>query len=507
MIALLATGSANAQSAGVSAEQLERLQAQIKALEREVQALKGKMSTAEKARAAAPPAPAYAAAPPTTKAAVVAPGAIAKMSEGNRPTICTADNLNCIGLTSRVHFDVGGYAYRPNSALTVPQNLDNGVNARRARIGVVGTFMGDWNYALIYEFGGSSDGLPPISGAPISGIENAYLSYTGFKPFVIEGGYMDAPYTLDEATSSNDIMFMERSSSAIIATNIAAGDFRSVFGIRGNDDRFWAGAYITGPLSGTTHIFAPTPTATGSPGTLGSPGFSEQLGAVGRATYQVLQDKSYSLHIGADVELLIKPPGNNTLTLSDRPELRIDPTALVTTGAIANISAAQVYSAELAGGYGPLFFQGEYFSYNIDRSLGLPSLHFDGWYAQGSWTVTGESRKYIPTTGAYSGIVPDHPFSWSAGGIGAWEIAARYSHVNLNDLFTPGVPASVTNGVAGGTQNIYTVGLNWYVNRNIRFMFNYLHGVIDRSGSVAPVVGADIGARFDALAMRTQIAF
>jgi len=178
MIALLATGSANAQSAGVSAEQLERLQAQIKALEREVQALKGKMSAAEKARAAAPPAPAYAAAPPTTKAAVVAPGAIAKMSESNRPTICTADNLNCIGLTSRLHLDVGGYAYRPNSALTVPQNLDNGVNARRARIGVVGTFMGDWNYALIYDFGGSSDGLPPISGAPTSGIENAYLSYT-----------------------------------------------------------------------------------------------------------------------------------------------------------------------------------------------------------------------------------------------------------------------------------------------------------------------------------------
>jgi hypothetical protein len=30
-----------------------------------------------------------------------------------------------------------------------------------------------------------------------SGIENAYLSYSGFKPFVIEGGYMDLPYTLD----------------------------------------------------------------------------------------------------------------------------------------------------------------------------------------------------------------------------------------------------------------------------------------------------------------------
>ena len=37
---------------------------------------------------------------------------------------------------------------------------------------------------------------------------------------------MDLPYTLDEATSSNDIVFMERASSGIIAQNIAAGDFR-----------------------------------------------------------------------------------------------------------------------------------------------------------------------------------------------------------------------------------------------------------------------------------------
>ncbi len=84
----------------------------------------------------------------------------------------------------------------------------------------------DWNYALIYDFGGSSDGFagtgstgaaPGVGGASVgflpggavSGVENAFLSYTGFKPFggklAIEGGIMDLPYTLDEATSSNDI--------------------------------------------------------------------------------------------------------------------------------------------------------------------------------------------------------------------------------------------------------------------------------------------------------------
>jgi phosphate-selective porin OprO/OprP len=220
-----------------------------------------------------------------------------------------------------------------------------------------------------------------------------------------------------------------------------------------------------------------------------------------------LQDPKYSLHIGGDAEFLITPPGTNTLTLSDRPELRIDPTSILSTGAIANIAHAQVYSGEVAAGYGPLFFQGEYFWYNVQRLLGLPSVNFEGWYAEGSWTITGEGRQYNPSTAAYAGIIPNNPFSLSAGGWGAWEIAARYSRVDLNDLFTPGIPTAMSNGVAGGVQNIYTLGLNWYANRNVRFMLNYLHGTVDKFSGVVPTAGADIGAHFDALAMRTQVAF
>jgi phosphate-selective porin OprO/OprP len=158
------------------------------------------------------------------KSSVPSSGAVVLMPN-NRPTICTADQQNCVSLTSRVHFDAGGYDYRPNTAAMSPQKLDDGTNLRRARIGVVGKFFSDWNFALIYDFGGTSDGFggtaaagaTPVSflpGGAVSGVENAFLSYTGIKPFggnmAIEGGIMDVPYTIDEATSSNDIMFMER---------------------------------------------------------------------------------------------------------------------------------------------------------------------------------------------------------------------------------------------------------------------------------------------------------
>ena len=330
---------ARAQSAASAETEIAALKQQLLLMERKLEALQ-KQTAANTTAAAKANAKADASVAVTSAnaaipvKAAVAPSDVVVSMPGNRPTICTADNLNCIAITSRVHFDVGGYNYRPNTAATTPQRLDDGVNVRRARIGVIGKFLGDWNYALIYDFGGSSDGFDStasVGGAPVgflpggalSGIENAYLSYTGFKPLggtlAIEGGIMDLPYTLDEASSSNDIPFMERASSGVIAQNIAASDFRSTAGARWYNDRFWAGAYATGPTTGAIH----------SASSVNPQGTTEQFGAVARAAGQVISGEDYSLHIGADAEWLIQPPHNliantQTLTLSDRPELRLD---------------------------------------------------------------------------------------------------------------------------------------------------------------------------------------
>jgi phosphate-selective porin OprO/OprP len=429
---------------------------------------------------------------------------------GNRFGLESADGRNSIFLTGRLHFDVGSYLdYQPGSRFAAVHNLNSGVNARRARIGVTGKFDSDWAYTLIYDFGGSTDMGPGGAGTTTGGIEWASLTYNGLNkgplPLAFDIGYIDTPFTLDEATSSNDIMFVERPSIQAIASNIFANDFRSALGVRSNDTRYWAGIYLTGPQSGASHT-------TG-----------EQMGAFGRATYQLLDGPNYSLHVGGDVGGLIKPPttaGIRTITLSDRPELRIDPTAILTTGALGTaanpVSGAEVYGAELAGGYDSLFLQGEYYHVTVDRN-GLASNGFDGGYIEGSWTITGEHRKYNPGAGAYRAIVPDHPFSpWGDHyGLGAWELAARYSRVSLNDNFTPGVaPPPGSNAVGGGTQTVYQVGLNWYTNANMRFMFDYLHGDIDKKFSTAAgggiagtPLGAPVGLSFDAVVLRSQFEF
>jgi phosphate-selective porin OprO and OprP len=130
---------------------------------------------------------------------------------------------------------------------------------------------------------------------------------------------------------------------------------------------------------------------------------------------------------------------------------------------------------------------------------GLPNLKFNGGYAEASVVLTGETHPYIPADAAYGGIIPANPFSLWGGGWGAWELAGRASTMNLNDQL------GTTIGVAGGRQTIYTAGLNWYVNGNIRFMFDYLHGNIAKQ--ISPTNAGDAGAKFDAFAMRTQVAF
>lgn len=462
---------------------LDELKARLEALEAEVQ-----QSEIHQADASSAPAPA---------SAHVAETAAHKLS------LVSADGQYSIGLTGRVMIDAGGYPnFEPDSKLSGPQRLSSGLNARRARIGITGKLAGDWTYTFIYDGGGSTD-------SPASGIQTAQISYTGWKGVIIDlPGYSEPAFTLDTATSSNDIMFLERAVPVNVATNVNTGDFRANTGIRIFGDRYWLGAYFTGPMNGNSHS-----------------NVLENFGAFQRATVQALVGDNYSLHLGFGIDELLSAPDSGvgtakTITLSDRPELRIDPTQFVSTGALGSVAhpvqGATIYNPEVAFQYGPFYTQGEYFHYDVERG-GLKDANFDGGYLQAAYTLTGEHRSYNPTTGAYSSITPAHPFSLKDGNWGAWEIAARWSYINLNDQFIPGTAISTQpNAVDGGQETGITVGVNWYVNTYLRFMVNYVHTDFDKANPTAIAasggqpgvpLGGKIGDKIDSVGFRTQFAW
>jgi phosphate-selective porin OprO/OprP len=469
-----------------SASQMDRLESQIQQLQQQLQGMREQVTTTQQQVQKSQD---------DMKKVQSDVSNVPKVTFANgRPGWVSADGQNSVQLTGRLHFDIGDYlsVSRPGSN----QSLQDGANARRARIGILGKVMGDWNYALVADFGGSSDTTNTAnSGATNSQIENAYITYNGFRPVAVDFGYLDVPWTLDEATSSNDIMFMERSSSQVVATAFGAGDARSALGIRSNDDRYWAGFYVTGPAAGASH----------------SGSSMSQLAELGRFAYQVYQDADSSVHLGLNGAYVSHANGGSTttmhqLTLSDRPELRIDPTSFLTTGAL-NTDSAWVGGVEAAAAYQNFFAQGEYFHYSVDQfatsSAPAPTLDFDGGYMQASYSFGGR-RKYNPGNGAYTGVIPDHPMDSSFKSWGALELAGRYSVTDLNDNVTNGVSQSTTGGVFGGKQQTYAVGLNWYPNTNIRFMLDYLHTDVDKlaSNGVTPA-----NAHIDAVAARAQFAF
>jgi phosphate-selective porin OprO/OprP len=245
----------------------------------------------------------------------------------------------------------------------------------------------------------------------------------------------------------------------------------------------------------------------------------ERFGAFQRAAFQVVSEKDYNVHLGVAIDELLQVPDSGvgtakSITLSDRPEIRIDPTTFVNTGPVGTIAnpttGGRVINVETAAQYQNFLIQGEYFNYNISRR-GLADANFNGGYVQASWVLTGERHNYDKTSAAYGGITPTKSFSTNGSGYGAFEIAARVSYIDLTDNFVAGRSlASQPAAVNGGKQTSYTFGLNWYANSLLRFTANYIHTDFKKANGTAvtgAALGVPVGAKIDSLGVRAQFAY
>jgi phosphate-selective porin OprO/OprP len=261
-----------------------------------------------------------------------------------------------------------------------------------------------------------------------------------------------------------------------------------------------------------------------SQGTGVSQPFDSQLGLIGRAAVLPVKGDGYLVHFGLHGSYVARPADTGgpdvtgttaryPITFQERPELRVDGTRLISTGAI-DANHASTLGVELAGQYRNLFIQSEYERLSVQRrnvAANVSDPHFSGFYVEGTYVLTGEARRYNPNTFAFDAPAVDHPFSLADGTWGALELAARYSDADLNYHAGALGTAPAADAIRGGEQKIWAGGVNWYLNAVVRFILQYQDVKIDRLSPNATTfqtpVGAQIGQHYHTIALRSQLAF
>ncbi len=344
----------------------------------------------------------------------------AKVSTKGGIKIKSADGKSKFQFGGRVMVDAG-YSNEDVKA------LESGTEFRRLRLFAKGQLHKDWGYKVQLDFSDNK-----------IAIKDAYLQY---KPLHLTVGNFKQPISLEELTSSKYITFMERSLPTVFSLSHRMG-----VGIK-RGGKNWSGA---ASIYGGNAKDAET----------GQEGY----GFAGRFTFAPLAEKTKAVHFGVALSREEPLDDADTIRFRQRPEFHAASTRLVDTGTISNIDNIQRYGLEAAAVMGPFSLQAEYLKARVSRDSGFDDVDFDGSYVTASYFLTGESRPYKAKKGTFGRVKPKSKS-------GAWEVAARYSTIDLND-----------GTVKGGEEDNWTLGLNWYVNPQVRIMANYIDVDVDKAG-------------------------
>lgn len=428
------------------------------------------------------------------------------------------DSLPIIRLSGFFQLDDGLFS-QPAASRERIGDAPDGVSFRRTRLQAFGKLTEFTNYSIMMDF--AQAGRPSFM--DVWG-EQEQIPFFG----TIRIGQFRQPGTMESWTSIRHFQFLERS----VAFQ-ALEPFRRVgimaYSMTEDERTQWAySVYATGLTfwNGTETIYS----------TIGDNRNGAQIGDDGGvafasrithlAFYDDLAEDRYLLHVGGGYRYGTTGGSPDTAggfaktyRSAAFPEFYVgDATGLGLTGAgtplvldTGRVLANDFHDVhlELAGSYGRSHFQSEALL-TVVQQFGGPAMMQPAAYIQGGYMLTGEAIGYLKQVGAFDYTVVPYTQFFGTGrhgrirGWGAWEVAARWSYVDLSNVNLrpenqlsndPGPPPTPNAGTVHQT----TIGVNWYWNRFTKVQFNWIRSMPDYVGYGA--------APFDIYGTRFQIEF
>lgn len=337
---------------------------------------------------------------------------------------------------------------------------------RRARPFLEGTVFRDFNYRLEPDFGMSQTRL-----------FDAWFDYRYRPELQFKVGKFKAPLGLEHLQSDATLPFNERGlvSNFMPARSVGAqvsgdalkarlsyaagvfnvaGDGRNPDNVDFGDEKEFAGRLFLQPFRQTESRWL------------------KGLGLGVAGSYALVSSNALGLpgNTGGTLPGYATPGGQQFFAYNPL----VGP--VVADGAHWRITPQVQYSV------GPFGLMGEYALtqqgvYN-STTLRSADLQHQAWQVSAQWVLTGEPA-------SFNGIVPKRPFSPQNGGWGAWQLVGRFGWLGIDDDAFQGFANPATSANAATS---WSVGINWWLNRNLRWLTSFTHTSFEGGGAPANVL-------------------
>lgn len=344
--------------------------------------------------------------------------------------------------------------------------IGDGMSIRRARFAVKSQVNKDWYGEIDMDL---ADGVVEL--------KDAIVRYTGLQDLKIQAGNFKENFSLQRNTTSRYLQFMERPMVTYIAPSRHIG-----FNVEYANDYVWASAGVFGQeIAGTeerTNVEDNNKDYGRGPG----------LSYTGKVVFRPLANmENGSLHIGLagsyrEPTATMSTAEYGGVRISSRNTTSINRKKYLDTDVIKDVDHELMYTAELAGHYEGLRYEGAYIADNIhmlDAATNNKTKKFWGWYAQAGYLLFGGKQQYDAGGAKYTKV--ERGKKW-----GDVELCLRYEFIDLN-----------SENIYGGSAEAYCAGINFYANNNVKIVVNYQYNNNDRyaNGKNKLYVGYDANGK------------